>query len=377
MVTDTPSPARIFALCVAGASGVLVVAFAAMTLYAVRALLVQFLIAVFLAVSLDPVVRWLVRRRVKRPYAVAIVLLAMLAMVAALIWAIAPSLLTQAGNLASDFPGYLDRLRERSPTLQRIETRLGMQPRIDAWVREMPGRMGAQAVGFAQQFFGAVLSLLVVMVLTVYLMLDLPRLRRGLVRLFPMRQRVQVTDVVNLVIDKVGSYMIGNLLISAIAGVTAFVALTALQVPLALPLALLVAVTDLIPLIGATLGAVVCLVVSAATGELWPSTVLLGLFFLVYQQLENYIIAPRVLRNTVDISSIAVLLTALVGATILGLVGALMAIPLAAAGKVILADRLRARDEATREEATREEATREVESGADGRRTLDEVDVSS
>jgi predicted PurR-regulated permease PerM len=119
----------------------------------------------------------------------------------------------------------------------------------------------------------------------------------------------------------------------------------ALGVPGALPLALLVAVTDLIPMIGATLGAAVCVIVSIATTDLWPTTVLLAAFFLVYQQIENYLIAPRVLRGTVDISSIAVLLAALIGASLFGVIGAVIAIPVAATLRVVLADRLRARDE--------------------------------
>ncbi len=340
-------PARVFGLCVVGALGVLVVALAALSVYRVWALLVQVMIALFIAVSLDPVVRWMVRRGVTRPQAVAIIFVLALAVTAILIWAFVPPMVRQGNQLISDFPGYLDRLRERSPTLRQLESRLDAQSQVDAWARTVPAQLGEQALGVSRRVFGAVLSALLVVVLTVYLMIDLPRLRRGIVRLFPQRRRLQVNQIVNLAVDKVGAYMIGNLLISAIAGVTAFVALTALRVPGALPLALLVAVTDLIPLIGATLGAAVCVIVAVATTDLWPTTVLLALFFLVYQQIENYLIAPRVLRGTVDISAIAVLLAALIGATVLGLIGAIVAIPVAATLKVVVADRLRARDEST------------------------------
>jgi predicted PurR-regulated permease PerM len=149
-----------------------------------------------------------------------------------------------------------------------------------------------------------------------------------------------------VVIDKVGAYMIGNLVISGIAGVSTLVVLTALKVPWALPLAFFVALADLIPLIGATLGAVVCTVVALATTELWPNTVLVAVFFVVYQQVENYWIVPRVLRSTVELPSVAVLLAALLGAAVLGLVGALMAIPIAAAIKVLMTPVLDARDAA-------------------------------
>lgn len=348
-MTSEISVRQVFFWCLAGASAVLLVFLAARTIYAVQALLVQVAIAAFLAISLDPVVRWMIGRRIRRPVAVAILSVMVFGAAAAIVWAVTPSLVSQANQLTSDFPGYLDELRDQSPSLRGLEEQFGLRTRIDTWVRELPTWVGEQAAGFVRQFLGAVFSVLLVVVITIYLMLDLPRLRRGLVRLFPIRQRSRVAEVVNLVIDKVGSYMIGNLLISVIAGVTAFLALSALRVPYALPLALLVAVTDLIPLIGATLGAAICLVVSAATTDLWPTTVLAGLFFLVYQQIENYVISPRIIRRSVDISSIAVLLAAMIGASVLGLVGALMAIPVAATIKVIIADRLRARDAAAQQ----------------------------
>ena len=147
-------------------------------------------------------------------------------------------------------------------------------------------------------------------------------------------------------VDKVGSYMIGNILISLIAGVAAFAALTALGVPFAVPLAFLVAVTDLIPLIGATLGAVICIAVAPLATRLWPTTVLVLVFFVVYQQIENYLIAPRIMRGPVQLSAAAVLLAGLIGGAVMGLIGALMAIPIAAGIKVLLSERLQARDAA-------------------------------
>jgi predicted PurR-regulated permease PerM len=107
-----------------------------------------------------------------------------------------------------------------------------------------------------------------------------------------------------------------------------------------------VAVCDLIPTIGATLGAVICVLAALLTTELWPTTVIVAIFFVVYQQVENYFIAPRILRTTISLSAPAVLLSGLIGGTALGLIGALMAIPVAAGLKVVLGERLLARDSA-------------------------------
>jgi predicted PurR-regulated permease PerM len=112
------------------------------------------------------------------------------------------------------------------------------------------------------------------------------------------------------------------------------------------PLAFVVAICDLIPMIGATLGAVIGVLVALFATDLWPTTVLVAVFFVVYQQVENYFIAPRILRSTVNLSAAAVLLAGLIGATALGLVGALMAIPVAAALKVLLTEQLEAREAA-------------------------------
>jgi predicted PurR-regulated permease PerM len=336
----------VFRWSMAGALGVLAVVLGLFALYSMRGLLIQAFIAVFVAVSLDPAVRFLIRHGVKRGRAVALIVVFILALTAAVLWTVIPPLVTQVDELTSDLPTYLDRVREASPGLRRLESGLGLRLRIDQLSQDLPVRVAEQGLEFGRRFLRGLLSVLVVAVLTIYLMLDLARLCRGVVELFPRRHRARVSDVIGVVIDKVGAYMIGNLLISLIAGVATLIALTALRVPFALPLAVLVAIADLIPFVGATIGAVASLFVTAATTNLWPSTVLVAVFFVLYQQIENYVIVPRVLRDTVKIPAIAVLFAALVGASVLGIVGALIAIPVAATIRVIGSERMRARDEA-------------------------------
>jgi predicted PurR-regulated permease PerM len=336
----------VFRRSVAAALGVLLVGIAAYLVYQVRDLLVQVLVAVFIAVSLDPLVRWLTKRNVKRPLAVALILGAFLVLLGLLMWLGLTPMLSQVGHLASDFPTFLNEVRERSPVLRDLEARFHLRPRVDEFAATFLDRIQQQGLAFGRRFLGALVSALLISVLTVYLLADLPRLRRSVIRLFPLRHRTRASHAVNVMVDKVGQYMIGNLLISLIAGVTSYIALVSLDVPFAVPLAVFVAITDLIPMIGAMLGAVVCTIVAVATTDVWPNAVILALFFLVYQQVENYVIAPRVMRNSVDMSAVAVLLAALVGGSVLGLIGALMAIPVAAAIKVLATPMLEARDAA-------------------------------
>jgi predicted PurR-regulated permease PerM len=326
--------------------GALSVVAAAAAVYTARAVLVQVLIALFVAVSLDPAVRMLTRRGLRRSMAVLVIFLIAAGLVAAFLVSVIPAMVHQFQTLVDDFPGYLASLQERSARFRALSDRFNLTSRIQDLLANLPGQLGSGLLGFTRRLFGALFSTLTVVVLTIYFMADLPRLRHGVLRLFPRAHRAQFGRISDVMVDKVGAYMIGNLLISLAAGLATFVVLEALGVPFAVPLAFVVALCDLIPMIGATLGAVACVLATLLTTELWPTTVIVAIFFVAYQQLENYLIAPRILRHTVSLSAAAVLLAALIGGTMLGLVGALMAIPVAAGLKVVLAERIHARDAA-------------------------------
>jgi predicted PurR-regulated permease PerM len=327
---------QVFRWAVAAALGVLSVSIISAALYNVRNILVLVVIALFIAISLDPAVRWLIRHGIRRSISVSIILLFVLGLMAVFVWSIVPPLIDEGSSLLKKLPEYVRELPARSESLRKFGEQYNLTTKITDYAAGLPAQIVGSGVGFLRRFLGAVLSGLTVLVLTIYFMADLPRLRRGIVRLFPRTQRTWVGEAVDVVVDKVGAYMIGNIIISMVAGVSTFVCLQVLRVDYALPLALAVAIADMIPLIGASLGAAVCMLVTVFTADLWPTAVIVLIFFVVYQQVENYLIAPRVLRNTVDLPALAILLTALIGGSVLGLVGALMAIPIAAAVKVLL-----------------------------------------
>jgi predicted PurR-regulated permease PerM len=326
-----------------GAAGTVIALYA---LYSVRAILVRVLVALFVAVSLDPAVRWLARRGMRRGFAVTLIFLLAFGLAAGFLYSVIPPLVSQFQTLAADLPEYLARLQDRSARFRELDDRFNLSSQLQGLVGTLPSRLGTGLLGFTGRLFGALLNGLTVLVFTIYFMADLPRIRTGLVRLFPVDRRPRARQIVDLVVDKVGGYMIGNIIISIIAGVVSYLAFVVLGVPFPAPLALLVAICDLIPMIGATLGAVIGVTVALFATQLWPTTVLVAAFFVAYQQLENYLIAPRVLKTTVELGAAAVLLAGLVGATVLGLVGALMAIPVAAALNVILHERLTAHEAA-------------------------------
>jgi predicted PurR-regulated permease PerM len=328
------------------ALGALAAIAAAAAIWSVRDLLLRVLVALFLAISLDPAVRWLEGHGLRRGLAVGLIFALFVAILAAFLLSIIPPLAKQVGELVGNLPDYLASLQRRSAQFRELDQRYDLSSRLEGVVAQLPGRLTGGVLGLTSQVFGALIYFLTVVVFTVYFLLDLPRLRRGMVRVFTVDRRERYGAVVEIMVTKVGDYMIGRLLIAFVGGLVAFVGLEVFHVPYPLPLAILIGLLDLIPLIGHPIGAAVAVVVSVATKGLWPATVLLAVFFVVYQQVENYLIAPRILRHSVDISAVAVLLAALVGATVLGIVGALVAIPVAAAVKVVLAHQI-AEHEAT------------------------------
>jgi predicted PurR-regulated permease PerM len=326
--------------------GVLAVAAGSFSVYTARGILIEVLIALFIAVSLDPAVRRLNRWGVGRGWAVVVILLVAIGIVAGFLISVVPSMVHQFQVLIHDFPGYVRTLQEKSPGFRKISDRYHLTAKIEDLLASLPGKVSTGALTFTRRLFGALFSTLTVLVLTIYFIADLPRLRKSASRLFPHAYRTQAARMTDVMVDKVGSYMIGNLLISLFAGIATFACFTALGLPFAVPVSFAVAVFDLIPMIGASLGAIVCVGVALLTSNIWPETVVVVLFFVGYQQLENYVIAPRVQKQAVSLSAAAVLLAGLIGGTALGLIGALMAIPIAAGLKVIISERLALRDAA-------------------------------
>ncbi len=342
MIERVP-PTLVFRWAAAGALGVLLVVLVAYGAYVIRGLLVLVLVALFVAVSLEPVVRWLVKRGLRRPFAVLVIVVVLVALTAVFIWSIVPPLVGQGGRFIDDLPSYLRRLSTQSKAVREVTDRYHLTARLASLLADLPGRLAGGAIGQLRRFLSVLASTLTVLVLSIYFMAALPRIQRGVIMLFPHKRRTRATEIVDVVVAKVGGYMIGNIIISLVAGVSTFICLEIVRVPFAVPLAVTVALTDLIPMIGATLGAVICVVAAVFTVGIWPRSVIVLLFFIGYQQLENYLIAPRVIRNTVDLSAVVVLLAALAGGAVLGLIGAIMAIPVTAAVKVAMSPAIAAK----------------------------------
>jgi predicted PurR-regulated permease PerM len=213
-----PPPLTVYQWGLFAGLGLLTVLLASLAVYAARAVLIRVLVAMFFAVSLDPAVRYLERHGVRRGWAVTLIFVLALAVVVLFLVSVIPPLVAQFQSLLADLPGYVNELSQRFRGFRILNQRLDLTQQVSSLASSLPRTLGSGLLGFSSRVFGALFGGLTILVLTIYFMSDLPRLRHGLVRLFPPGRRARSGEIVELVFNKVGDYMIGNILISIVAG---------------------------------------------------------------------------------------------------------------------------------------------------------------
>jgi predicted PurR-regulated permease PerM len=313
-------------------------------LVSARSVLVLVLVAAFLAIGLNPTVSRLERTGIRRVGAVAIVFLGVLAFFTAFGYAVLPPVVTQVANFVDALPGYVRDL-QANRTIHDLDQRFGLVDRLNDYVT---GSLGSEVAGnivaIGQQVAGLVFKGLTILILTLYFLSSFNTIKETAYRLVPRSRRARVTLIGDEILGRVGGYVAGAAVVALIAGTATLIWVSALGVPYPLALALIVTITDIIPLIGATIGAV--LVTTVAFFVSLPVGIATGIFFIVYQQLENYLVYPRVMSRSVDVNPAAAIVGALVGGTLLGFVGALLAVPATAAIQLILREVLVPRQDA-------------------------------
>ncbi|GIF48736.1 putative PurR-regulated permease PerM [Asanoa ferruginea] len=307
-------------------------------------ILILIFIALFLAIGLNPAVVRLRKWGVPRGGAVTIVALALVLVLGGAIGALVPPLVTQVGDFIAAAPGYIETL-QRNATINDLVGQFDLVERAKSLASpETFSRALGGVFGGAKLIFGTLFQVLTVLVLTIYFMASFDKMKSAAYALVPRSRRGRVQLLTDEILAKVGAYIVGALAIAVLAGISAFV--FAMIVGLAYPfaLAVVVAVCDLIPQIGATIGAVIVTVVAFA--DSLTIGIAAAVFFLVYQQVENYLIYPKVMRKSVKVSDVAAIVAALVGVGLFGVLGALVAIPAVAAVQLIVREVVMPRQEA-------------------------------
>ncbi|MBA3618662.1 MAG: AI-2E family transporter [Acidothermales bacterium] len=319
-----------------GALGVLVAFGLTRALVSASSVLVLIVVSMFLAVGLNPSVVGLQRRGMRRGFAVTAVFLLVLLLFLVFGLAVAPPLAEQIASFGANLPDYLQQLQQNT-TVSELNERYGLIERAQAYIRS--GDLAEQAfggiVGVGRIIFGAAFSALTVLILTLYFLSSLPSITAGAYSLVPRSRRTRIQLLGDEILGRVGGYVSGAGIVASCAGISTFVFLEIIGLrEYALALALLVALFDLIPMIGATLGATVVTVVGLVDSLTIGVACLI--FFVVYQQVENYLIYPRVMKRSVDVPPALTVIAALLGGALFGVVGALLAIPTAASLLLII-----------------------------------------
>lgn len=290
--------------------------------------------AIFLALGLDPLVSALERFKFPRPLAVLTVVAGLLGLLGVLIWTLVPTLITESTRFLETAPQLIQDITQL-PFVVKLDNQLGgaissALSNVGVFLADSsnwPTMVGG-VVQVGINLFNGAFGFIIVLVLTVFFVASLESIKTSLSKLVPKSKRARYLKISDQVAKSVGRYVIGQVSIAALNATFAFLVMSVLGLQFALVLAFVVFVLAIIPLVGSVTGAVLVVLVALAVN---PTTALvLAIYYLIYLQLEAYLISPRIMKVAVSVPAPIVVIAALSGGALLGVLGALVAIPFAA-----------------------------------------------
>lgn len=318
-----------------GALGVLLALAIVHALAQARSVIILIVVALFLAVGLNPVVEGLTRRGMRRGFAIVIVFVVVIGAFVGFGFAVVPPVIEQTNAFVKELPNYLEDLRGNR-TIRQFDNDYHVIEKAQAYVTgpDLGQRLFGGLLGVGRVVLNTVFSAFSLLIMTLYFLAALPSMKRQAYQLVPASRRERVTLLTDEILIRIGGFVSGALAVAFIAATTSYVFLLILGLPYALALAVFVGLFDLIPLVGATIAAVVV----SALGFIDSPGVGIAcvVFYVAYQQFENYVIYPRVMRRAVDVPAPVTVVAVLIGGALLGVTGALLAIPIAAAALLVI-----------------------------------------
>lgn len=296
-------------------------------------------VALFIALGLDPVVRFLMRRGLGRPAAVVVTMVGLFALFGGFMALIIPMLITQITQFIDDAPEIVSNF-VNSEWVHNLDNQFGLSERVTTEVDKFFGDSGAVTqlfggvLGVSQTVAQSMFGVLIVLVLAVYFLASLPSINHFALRLAPNSKRKRVDQLLTRITRSVGNYVMGQ---ASVAGLNALVAMTlmlVLGVPFAALLTAAVAVLAFIPMVGAVIAGVLVTLVSFSLG--WQSALVYALCYFGYLQVESYVLAPRIMNRAVSVPGAVAVISVIAGGTLMGITGALMAIPVAASAMMLV-----------------------------------------
>ena len=328
-----------------GALGVLVAYVLSQAVLQARSVIVLVVVSMFLAVGLNPVVEAMTRRGIRRGMAVLVVFVIVIGAFVGFGFAVVPPAIDEGNQFVKNLPEYLQDLKSNG-TINRLNQDYGIIDKLSAQVSNanLGGQVFGGLLGFGKIVVSAVFSALTILVMTLYFLSSLPSIKHQAYQLVPASRRERVQKLGDEILTRIGGYVGGAATIAFVAALSSYLFLRIIDLQLALALALFVGLTDLVPLVGATIGAAV--VTTLAFLDTPTKGIACIVFYVIYQQVENYFIYPRVMKKQVDVPAALTVVAVLFGGALLGVVGALLAIPTAAAVLLIVREVLVRRMEA-------------------------------
>jgi len=307
--------------------------------------------AIFLALGLDPLVTWLEKHKVKRPIAILIALVGVLGIFAGLVFALIPVIVEQVTNLVTQISDVIIPGVQDGTLLEGIKDDMPWLPvddlldQFNTWItdKDTISMISNGVLQGTLSVASGVFGIIIVLILMIYFVASLGSIKRGAYQLVPASRRPQFVDLSEQISDSVGRYVIGQITLALCNGVASFLLLTFVfpifvgEIKYAALLAFIAFLGSLIPLVG-TLSASVVIVLSVFLFNdfrILP-LIVVGAWYLIYMQVEAYVLNPRIMARAVKVPGVVVVIAALVGGTLLGILGALIAIPVAAAVQLII-----------------------------------------
>jgi len=300
---------------------------------------VLIVISLFFAMGLNPAVLFMERRGLSRAKAVTATVSLVIGFVGVFIWIAAPLIIDQVNALINNAPQLISDLKSNS-TINELNTNYGIvdtvQNRVEASIKDGKFVIGAfgGVIGVGKAVVSGAFSVLTILVLTLYFLASLPTLTKDAYRLVPASRRERVAKITDAIIFRVGAFVGGQITISFFASIFIFILGFALDLPYKSALALVVFVCGLIPLIGHFIGMTIVTLIALTVSPLIAAIALAS--YIIYVQFENYILTPRVMKRALSIPALVTIIAALIGTSLLGLVGGILAVPIAAAVLLIL-----------------------------------------
>ncbi|MEO8888484.1 MAG: AI-2E family transporter [Jatrophihabitantaceae bacterium] len=308
------------------------------TIMALQQVLLLLVAAAFIAIGLEPAVDWLTRHHLRRGWAVLVISLIAVAMLAGFLAAAVPPIVNEATQLVKQGPHFLQQLQNKNTVFGHLNARFHIEDKLKTAASSklsISSFSGLLSVGKAVVSF--TFDVLVVIVLVLYFLADFPRIKRVFYRLAPLPRRPRVALLGDEILSRTGGYILGNVLTSLIAIICQYIILLVLGVPYALVLSIFVGVLDLVPLVGSTIAGVLVTLVTLAAVSLSAAIINVA-FTIIYRLVEDYLINPRILKRTVDVSPLVTIVAVLIGGALLGIIGALIAVPAAAAVQLMITE---------------------------------------